>query len=169
MTSRTLRIAMIVLTVIGLAVATYLTIIHYGHIKPLCGRSGGSCAEVQSSKYSKVAGVPVALVGLIGYVLILASLLAPDREETRLATAALVLGGFGFSAYLTYREIFTLEKICEWCASSAVIMTILVVLAVWRFLLGDPGPADRHAGARGPGEPSADSSTESGAALGSPS
>jgi uncharacterized membrane protein len=162
MSARTLRITMLVLTLIGLAVATYLTIIHYGHIKPLCGKSGGSCAEVQSSTYSKVAGIPVALIGLIGYVAILGSLLAPEGENSRLATTALILGGWGFSAYLTYREIFTLEKICEWCVSSAVIMTILLVLTLWRFLRGDPAPPPRAAAARG--------SAESGApVVGSPS
>ena len=50
---------------------------------------------------------------------------------------ALTLGGFGFSAYLTYRELFTLHKICEDCVASAVIMTILMCLSIWRFLRGD--------------------------------
>ena len=48
--------------------------------------------------------------------------------------------GFGFSAYLTSRELFSIHAICEWCASSAVIMTILVCLAVWRFLRGEQSP-----------------------------
>ena len=54
------------------------------------------------------------------------TLLLPDSETTRFATVALTLGGFGFSAYLTYREIFSIHAICEWCATSAVIMTILM-------------------------------------------
>jgi uncharacterized membrane protein len=136
MSARTLRITLIVLTVIGLGVASYLTYIHYAGIKPLCGRNGGSCLKVQTSRYSKIEGVPVALVGLIGYIAILASLLAPEDERTRFATGALTLGGFAFSAYLTYREVFSLEAICEWCVSSAVIMTIMMVLSVWRFLRG---------------------------------
>jgi uncharacterized membrane protein len=137
MSARALRIAMLVLTVIGLGVAAYLTYIHYAGIKPLCGKNGGSCQLVQTSVYSKVAGVPVALIGLIGYVVILGSLLAPEAETSRLATAVLILGGFGFSAYLTYREIFSLHHICEWCLSSAIIMTILLPLALWRFLRGE--------------------------------
>ena len=51
---------------------------------------------------------------------------------------AFTLGGFGFSAYLTYRELFSIHAICEWCVSSAVIMTILMCLSIWRFLRGDP-------------------------------
>lgn len=152
MSQRALRVTMIVLATIGLGVATYLTYIHYAGIKPLCGRGGGSCEIVQTSEYSKLAGVPVALVGLIGYVTILGSLLVRESETTRFATAAFTLVGFGFSCYLTYRELFSIHKICEWCVSSAVIVTILMCLAVWRFLRGDPATARPRAD-RSPGEP----------------
>jgi uncharacterized membrane protein len=133
-----LRRVMVALSVIGLGVAIYLTVIHYAGIKPAC-TAGQSCIKVQSSQWSKLGGVPVALLGLIGYVGILASLLAPEREETRLATLGLTLIGFGFSAYLTYRELFSIHAICEWCASSAVILTLLLIGAVIRYLTGaDP-------------------------------
>ena len=128
---------MIVLAVIGLGIASYLTYVHYAGIKPAC-TAGESCTKVQTSVYSELAGVPVALMGLIGYVAILASLLAPENESTRFATLAFTLAGFGFSAYLTYRELFSIHAVCEWCASSAVIMTILMALATWRFLRGAP-------------------------------
>jgi len=139
---------MVVLTVIGLGVATYLTYIHYAGIKPLCGRNGGGCEIVQTSEYSKLAGVPVALIGLIGYVAILGSLLAPENETTRFAMVAFTVVGFGFSAYLTYRELFSIHHICEWCVSSAVIVTILMCLAIWRFLRGELGSREAAAGAR---------------------
>jgi uncharacterized membrane protein len=90
--------------------------------------------KVQTSEWSKLDGVPVALIGLIGYVVILFTLLVRDREETRLATLGLTLIGFGFSAYLTYRELFSIHAVCEWCASSAVIMTILLVCAIARYV-----------------------------------
>ncbi len=136
MSARALRITLIVLTVIGLGVASYLTYVHYSGIQPVC-TAGGNCLKVQTSIYSKLAGVPVALIGLIGYVIILASLLAPENETTRFATVAFTVVGFGFSAYLTYRELFSIHAICEWCASSAAIMTVLMCLAVWRFLRGE--------------------------------
>ena len=64
--------------------------------------------------------MPVALIGLLGYIAILGSLLVRETETTPLRhRCASRLGGFGFSAYLTYRELFTIDKICEWCASSA--------------------------------------------------
>ena len=131
-----LRRGMIGLTVLGVALAAYLTYVHYSGTPPAC-TAGQACIKVQTSLWSKLDGVPVALIGLIGYVLILGSLLAPDREESRLATLGLTLVGFGFSAYLTYREIHSIHAICEWCLSSAVILTILMIGAVTRYLLGD--------------------------------
>jgi uncharacterized membrane protein len=136
MSARTLRITLLALTLIGLGVASYLTYVHYAGIKPAC-TAGESCTKVQTSQYSKLAGVPVALIGLIGYVAILASLLAPENETSRFATVAFTVVGFGFSAYLTGRELFSIHAICEWCVSSAVIMTLLVCLSIWRFLRGD--------------------------------
>lgn len=151
--SRTLRIAMIVLSVIGIALAGYLTYVHYAHVKVLCTSShnGGEseCGAVQKSVYSELVGVPVALLGLLGYIAILGTLLMRQTENTRMATLLIALGGFGFSAYLTAREVFTLEKICEWCVTSAIMMTILMVLAVVRFLRGDEPTATAAAGPPG--------------------
>jgi uncharacterized membrane protein len=135
-TADRLRQAMIVLAALGIAVAAYLTYVHYAGIKPAC-TAGTSCVKVQTSEWSDLAGVPVALLGLIGYVAILAVLLLPDREETRLAALGLALIGFGFSAYLTYRELFSIHAVCEWCVSSAVILTFLFICSVIRYLSAD--------------------------------
>jgi uncharacterized membrane protein len=154
MSARTLRITMIVLATIGICLAGYLTYVHYSGATPICSTSGNPCSQVQKSAYSKLAGVPVALIGLIGYVVILGSLLVREGEGTRFATAALTLGGFGFSAYLTSREAFTLHKYCEWCLGSAVLITILMCLSLWRFMRGDPALASATSDAeRGHGEP----------------
>ncbi len=134
MSARITRMAMIVLSVIGLGLASYLTYVHYSGGQVLC--TSDSCELVQTSVYSKLAGVPVALMGLIGYALIFVSLVLPEREQTRLATLGLTVVGFGFSAYLTGRELFSLHHICEWCVSSACILTVLMLLAVYRFLTG---------------------------------
>jgi uncharacterized membrane protein len=141
MASVRLRRVMIALAVLGLGVATYLTVVHYVGFSALACTGGGahsSCQTVQSSEWSKLAGVPVALLGLIGYVAILGSLLVRDREETRLATLGLTTIGFGFSAYLTYREAASIHAYCEWCLSSAVILTILFGCAIARFVIGSP-------------------------------
>jgi uncharacterized membrane protein len=138
-----LTIAIIVVAVIGVFEAGYLTYVHYAGIKVLCvGGHGGSstCEQVQTSVYSKLAGIPVALLGLIGYLMILGSLFIPG-ELGRAITFGIALMGFGFSAYLTYREVFTLKEICEWCVGSAVLMTVLAILTAWRFMRGEPAPA----------------------------
>lgn len=88
----------------------------------------------------------MALIGLIGYILIFATLLAPDREPTRLATLGLTLVGFGFSAYLTYREGHSIHAYCEECLTSAAFMTLLLAGAIARYLRGDPIEAPPLAG-----------------------
>jgi uncharacterized membrane protein len=156
MSARNLRILLIALTLAGLGVASYLTYVHYSGIKVLC-TGHGSCAKVQTSQYSKLAGVPVALIGLIGYATILASLLVRETETSRFATASMTVIGFGFSAYLTGRELFSIHAICEWCVSSAIIITLVMCLSIWRFLRGDvgarEGPADEGLAAAGPASP----------------
>jgi uncharacterized membrane protein len=133
---RHLRLAAIVLALIGLGVAGYLTYVHYEEIRPVCGL-GGDCVKVQTSEWSKLAGVPVALLGLIGYAAIFASLFVPG-EEALIAGALTSLIGFGFSAYLTYRELFTIDAICQWCVASAIVMTLLAVVTTVR-LVRAPG------------------------------
>ncbi len=133
-----LRRGMLVLTVLGTILAAYLTYVHYSGIAPAC-TAGQSCVKVQTSQWSKVDGVPVALMGLIGYIAILATLLAPDRDEIRLATLGLTLIGFLFSGYLTYRELFSIHAVCEECATSAVFLTILLICAAIRFVVTPSG------------------------------
>lgn len=139
LTADKLRLAMIVIAILAIALTAYLTYIHYSGLKPAC-TAGQSCIKVQTSQWSKLGGVPVALIGLVGYVVILAGLLGPDREETRLALLGMTLIGFGFSAYLTYRELFSIRAVCEECATSAVLITILLVCSIIRYLRVDDRP-----------------------------
>ena len=136
MSDRRLKITGVVLAVLGLGVAGYLTYVHYAGLTPVCNIAHG-CTKVQSSQYAELGGVPVALLGLIGYAGILAALLIPG-ELARLAAALMALVGFGFSAYLTYRELFTIDAICQWCVASAILMTGLAIVTTWRTLT----PAD---------------------------
>ena len=131
-TDRRLRIAAIVVALIGLGIAAYLTYVHHAKLKPLC-LSSGACETVQSSRYAKLAGIPVPVLGLVGYISILVSL-ALRGDLGRLASCGFALVGFLFSAYLTYRELFTINAICQWCVGSAICMTVLAVLTVIRLL-----------------------------------
>jgi uncharacterized membrane protein len=134
---RRLLIAIGVLCLIGIGVAGYLTYTHYAGIHVLCLSSGG-CETVQSSVYSKLAGVPVAVLGLAGYIGILLSL-AIRNDFGRMAGFGTALIGFLFSMYLTYRELFTIKAICQWCVSSAVLMTLLTILTAIRVLRVESG------------------------------
>ncbi len=133
---RRLRIAVLVLSVIGIGIAGYLTYVHYEGLKVLCLSSGG-CETVQASRYAKLDGIPVAVLGLLGYIGILGSL-AVRGELGRIAAFGIALIGFGFSMYLTYRELFTIKAICQWCVASAVLMTVLVILTAIRALREAP-------------------------------
>jgi uncharacterized membrane protein len=130
------RVAAIAVAVIGLGIATYLTIVHYTGGAPVCAIAHG-CETVQKSDYSKLGGVPVAVLGLLGYIGILAALIRDD-ENSRSVAAFLSIVGFGFSAWLTYTEIALINAICIWCVGSAICMTILAVLNVSRVLTVSP-------------------------------
>ncbi|WP_354700168.1 hypothetical protein DSM112329_00432 [Paraconexibacter sp. AEG42_29] len=136
MADRTLRRIALALGLFGLGIASYLTYVHYADIKSLCEIAHG-CEKVQNSEWSKLAGVPVALLGLIGYVGILASLFVRG-EAGLLAAAAQSIVGFGFSAYLTYREIWTIEAICIWCVGSAIVTTGLAIVTTARLVRTQP-------------------------------
>jgi uncharacterized membrane protein len=136
--SRALRRVMLVIAALAILLAIYLVYVHYSGARPICtSRGGNTCLKVQTSVWSKVGPVPVSLIGLAGYIAIFLSLLAPDRDETRVLTLGMTLFGVCFSGYLTYRELFTLHEICEECVTSAVLVTLLFVGAVWRFLATD--------------------------------
>lgn len=118
---------------VGIGVATYITIADSGGGAPTCLAGGTGCETVASSSYSHIAGVNVAVFGIFGYIFILASAFFAN-DAARFGGFALALGGFGFSVYLTYLEIFKIEAICQWCVSSAVLMTILFLLNATRLI-----------------------------------
>jgi uncharacterized membrane protein len=129
----TLRRVVAFVATLGLGVATYIAIADSGGGAPTCLAGGGGCETVANSSYSHVAGINVAVFGIVGYLAILATaFFAGDRA--RFAGFALALGGFGFSVYLTYLEIFTIEAICQWCVASAVLMTVLFLLNATRLV-----------------------------------
>jgi uncharacterized membrane protein len=128
---RRLTLTAVVVTAVGVAIATYLTYVHYAGIEPVC--STGGCERVQSSDYAELVGVPVAVLGLVGYLGIAGALRTPG-EAGRAAAAFLALVGFGYSAYLTFLELFRIHAVCQWCVASAVCMTVLAVTCTWRWL-----------------------------------
>jgi uncharacterized membrane protein len=132
MSDARIRTLMTVLAALGLAVSGYLTYVHYAEIQPFC-TGISDCERVQASDWAQIAGVPVALAGLVGYLAILVALRLPG-EAARLATALAAFTGFGYSMYLTGVELLEIDAICQWCIVSAAIMTVLAPLAAVRVL-----------------------------------
>lgn len=129
----TLRKAATFLATLGVGVATYIAIVEAGGGAPACLAGGGGCETVAASSYSHLLGVNIAVFGVIGYVLILATALLRG-DGARMAGFALSLGGFGYSVFLTYLELFKIEAICQWCVASAVLMTLLFGLNAVRMV-----------------------------------
>ena len=142
-TEATLRRIIAFVAVLGIGVATYITIADSGGGAPSCLAGGGGCETVANSSYSHIAGVNVAVFGIVGYVLLLLSAFFVS-DLARFGGFAVALGGFGFSVYLTYLEIWKIEAICQWCVGSAVLMTILFALNAMRFVgyAGTDGAVD---------------------------
>src|SRR6478736_2471458 len=117
----------------GIGVATYITIADSGGGAPACVAGGHGCATVADSHYSHIAGINVAVFGIVGYVLLLAAAATPG-DPGRFGGLLVALVGFGFSAYLTYLEVFVIDAICQWCVASAVLMTLLLLVNAARAL-----------------------------------
>ena len=100
----------------------------------------GGCGTVQSSEYAEVAGVPVALLGLVGYVVLFAAAFFPG-ETARLAQATVALGAVLFSTYLLYVQVALIGEICDWCLVSDAIVTSIALLALLRLRVGQSPPA----------------------------
>jgi uncharacterized membrane protein len=129
------RMGLAVLSLAGLFIALYLWLYKLGAIGTLaCGT--GSCETVQLSPQSKFFGVDVALIGVIGYLVLLGlALLALQPRFAGPAWPArllAVLAGFAllFTLYLTGLELFVIHAICRWCVASAVVIVLIFVLAM---------------------------------------
>lgn len=127
------------LCVVGIFVSGYLTWTHLADSDPYCGESH-SCADVQDSPYSEVAGIPVSVIGLIGYAALLVLSLLRDRVDPEIDFYLPVLSfgaaliGVLYSAYLTYLEAVIIQAWCYWCVASAVIITTIWVLTIYDLL-----------------------------------
>lgn len=128
------------IAVVNALVATYLHLYKLGKVGSLaCGGDGG-CALVQGSQWSWFLGIDVALIGAVGYSLILIVALLGTLERFENARwpsqvlTALVAFGFLFTLRLKWAEFYMLKSFCPWCAISAVSMLVLVFVtaADWR-------------------------------------
>lgn len=137
MNSKSVRISM-GLALLGVLVSAYMTVYKLTDNQTMCLGNGG-CSVVNSSVYSEIYGIPVALIGVAGYLAILAVLFQHGRSNVlgkngALFVFGLCLAGFLFTVYLVFVEIALIHALCPFCITSQIIMTLLFILALIRLM-----------------------------------
>ena len=131
------------LALAGVAVATYLTVIAVTGETAACGRSTG-CWEVLNSPYAKIAGIPVAALGVLGYfaAFTFAIFAAFSYQRARKFFALTVWAMFLSTLYLLYVQAFVLHAFCRFCLFSAALTFLLAGLVVATPAPDDPEEAE---------------------------
>jgi len=124
------RIPALILSLLGVANAIYLTIIKFANNPQLCIQGVGNCWSVNISRYSELFGIPVALLGAITFSsLTVAIWLENSKHSWSKLTIYFEFGvslfGVMFSAYLTYIELFVINAVCPFCVLSAIIILLI--------------------------------------------
>lgn len=131
--------ASIIIGLIGLAAAIYTTILKIPGYEKMCIGNGG-CEVVNNSPYAEIYGIPVAVIGIGGYLSILAVLILEKKggkffkKNAIMLNFGLILIGFLFTLYLIYLELFVIKAICPFCVTSQVSMTFLFIISVIRLV-----------------------------------
>lgn len=132
------RMLMALLTLVGVLISVYMSAYKLGLVGSLVCGSGG-CEAVQNSPWAAFMGVPVPFIGLAGYAAMLITALLglqPRFEDDRRISLVLIAGatiGLAFSAYLTYLEYAVIHAWCRWCIVSAILATLIFILALPEF------------------------------------
>jgi uncharacterized membrane protein len=134
----------VVLAVVGLLVSAYLTYEHFTANATLACSIGGvvDCAKVTTSAWSTFMGVPVALLGLVFFVVALALCLPRvwRRPEAWLDAARLgwLTVGLGMVLYLVWAELYRINAICLWCTAVHVVTFVLWIVVLFGQILSGP-------------------------------
>ena len=126
------------LAILGLLVSIYMTIYKLTDNDAMCIGSGG-CSVVNSSRYSEVNGIPVAVLGVFGYASILALLFLETRpgffqQNGVMMLFGVTLTGFLFTLYLIFVEVALIKAYCPFCLTSQGVMTVIFILSVVRLI-----------------------------------
>lgn len=133
-----LRNITVALLVLGLFVSIYMTIYKVTNNESMCIGSSG-CSEVNGSRYSEINGIPVAVLGVVGYAALLALLFLEQRPGTFQQNGTMMffgisLIGFLFTLYLIYVEVALIKAYCPFCLTSQAAMTIIFIISVIRLI-----------------------------------
>jgi uncharacterized membrane protein len=143
---RVLLWAPALLSGLGIFISGYLVSKRFTGGSLACTR-WAQCDVVNNSVYSQIYGVPVSVLGLVGYLLLLALALAAlwttgcTHRKILLLSLVLAVGGVGFSVYLTYLEIYVIEALCAWCVASAIVITALAIVTAVTIRFAAPDDA----------------------------
>lgn len=134
--SESIWLVSVILVMVGAIDSAYLAFLKFTGMVAACSDIG-DCEAVNNSKYAEIGGIPLALLGLLGYLTILAFLVLETRfpswrDGLHLGVFGFTLAGTIYSAYLTYIEIAVLHAICPYCVVSAVVMLLLFVISIIR-------------------------------------
>ncbi|HVO42883.1 MAG TPA: vitamin K epoxide reductase family protein [Aggregatilineales bacterium] len=145
-----LRVASFVLVMVGLLDSIYISYEHVAGQEVACLQGAGwNCDLVQRSVYSMIGPLPVAYLGLLGYLAIFLVLLFEARiPRARIVIFGLSLFGLLFSGYLTAIEAFVLHAWCVWCVLSAITMALFFLVAfgrLWQAIYTVPDEEDEAA------------------------
>lgn len=138
-----LRLFLLAGSALGLVDALYLTWMKITNNPRMCIQGLGDCFSVNTSKYSEIAGIPVAILGAAAYLCLILILTVENRTEFLKSNSSLfifgiTLAGTLFSAYLTYIEVYVIRLICPFCVVSAITMLILLVISIIRLIKYQP-------------------------------
>ena len=129
-----LKKATIIIAVLGLLDAIYLTIIKLTDNKALCIQGIGDCWSVNNSRYSEWNGIPITIFGILAYIGIILILSTQNkfklfREFGSIFVFGIALSGFLFSIYLTYLQFAVIKAVCPFCIISAITMMTVFILS----------------------------------------
>lgn len=131
-----LNLSGMILSALGVLDSAYLTFTKFTSSEVYCANIG-DCNAVNNSPYAEIFGVPIALLGAGAYLLMLGLFWVEEKNEfwqeyTPIFLFILTLIGVIYSAYLTYVEIAILHKICIYCVFSAIFITLLFGLSIFK-------------------------------------
>jgi uncharacterized membrane protein len=129
MNDRSLRLAAAALGLVGAGLMSYLLYVRYTGGAPVCAGTG--CEVVQRSLYAEVFGVPVAALGLAGFLTVVATS-AFSGTRAQMVQAVVVLSALGFSAYLLIVQVLVIGEVCEWCVAGDGFTTALAAVVLLR-------------------------------------
>ena len=133
-----LTLMSLLLACIGLGLSAYLTYVHYNPSALVC--SDGGCAFVQSSEYSTMFGVPIALFGLLMFVTLIAGIILRERradmaDVISLGILIILVAAVLYWSYLTYLELRVLYAVCQWCVATSIATVLLLLVEGYRWYL----------------------------------